>query len=220
MDIENLKLKLNRFPVIPVLAVALIYAGYHYTRYTGMILREGSDSPYLAKEALIEPAKQEVLRIEERIRKANEFWKNLENKKNELRTIAVELDNMKASLSESFDIPDFMKMLITEAKRVGLSVVGLKPTGQIKKEFYSENTFELGFTGAYVQLLAFFDRLSQSQKVLRISNFSIKPRGSAQARFVELEGKLQVKGYSYLGTKADEISKKSSTAPPVSGGGQ
>ncbi|MBI4925749.1 MAG: type 4a pilus biogenesis protein PilO [Bdellovibrio sp.] len=212
---EQLKSRLKRFPVTIWFMIAIGYGAFDYLRYVGIIFKENSDSPFLAKMTQIETAKQEVVKMQDKITKANAFLKNLENKKNELRSLAVELDNMKATLTESLDIPNFMKMLITEARKVGLNVLGLKPTGQTKKEFYSENAFELNFKGAYIQLLAYIDRLSQSQRVMRIASFNIKPSGSAQARFVELEGAMQVKGYYYLGSKADEISRKNNASQPI-----
>ena len=216
MDNERLLANLGRIPTVPLLLAFLFYyIGYGYYSFMG-----AEDSPLTSKKKQVVAAKEENGRIKEKIKKANEFSKSLEAKKSEIQGLVQELNGMKATLSESFDVPEFMKMIITEAKKTGLVVLALKPTSQGKKEYYSESAFELSFKGAYVQLLVFLDRLAQAQKVIRTDHLVIKPKGSPYARYVELEGTVQIKGFSYLGTKADEIAQGSPEVPQSTGGAQ
>ncbi len=216
MDVESLKNLINRIPFIPLFIGIIAYLCFDAYVFTyGKILSYEPGSDYISKQKQIEAKKLENIHIKEKIEKAVEFWKTLESKKKELQNLAKDLDGMKATLSEHLDVPEFMKLILTEAKKVGLTVLGLKPISQNKKEYYTENSFELGFRGAYVQLLVFLDRLSESQRVIRVDNFLIKPKGNPQARFVELEGTIQVKGYYYLGSKLDEVKK-----PPLKSGGE
>lgn len=219
VDGEKLKNIMDRFPIKPALVLVTLYlAGYDY--YFSFL--QDSSSPLVQKTNQISQIKQENLKLKEKIKQAEEFQKNLEVKRQELRSLAQELDNMKATLTEGLDVPDFMKMIITEAKKIGLLVQGLKPIGKDNKEHYSEHAFEFSFRGAYVQILAFLDRLSQSQKVIQIDQISIGPQGSQRSKHIELNGTILVKTFSYLGSPVDEIAthrdQSTSGAPFPTGG--
>ncbi len=114
---------------------------------------------------------------------------------------------MKSTLTENNDIPSFMKLVLTEAKRVGLMVTSLSPLPSLTKQYYIEQPFDLSFQGVYIQLIAFLDRLAQSERIVRVDDFTVKPRGNtAKAnRFVELEVTIKVRTYVYLGTPEDEV---------------
>lgn len=208
MNREMLKERLEKFPITLLLVLFLGYLAYDYS-----VFMNDPASLLTAKKTELKGAKEINNKIQERVKQANEYVRNLEAKTAEIRRLAVELEGMKATLTESLDVPGFMKMAITEAKKVGLVVLGLKPTALNKSEYYVEQAFELNFRGVYVQLLVFLDRLSQAQKIVRVDNFSIKPKGGGSSRYVELEGTVQIKTYYYLGSKADELGRTESLAP-------
>jgi Tfp pilus assembly protein PilO len=201
---------LNKIP-FPLVYLGIIGTlGYHYYD-----LNYPEASKLKQTEATLVSVQGESAKIEDNIRKANEFKKRLETKRAEIRQMAQELDSMKATLSENLDIPAFVKMVVTEARKVGLMVTGIKPSPeQVRKEYYAEQAFDLNFRGVYAQLLVFLDRLSQAQKIVRVDNFTVHPIATASiSRYVELEGLVQVKAYYYLGSKADDIARGGGASP-------
>ena len=72
---------------------------------------------------------------------AEEFYKSLNVKREQIRIQADQLSEKKAIISEEVDVPAFIKMLVTEAKRVGLSVYSIKPAKENKEQFYIEQNF-------------------------------------------------------------------------------
>jgi Tfp pilus assembly protein PilO len=158
----------------------------------------------------LERKKAEVVTKERKIEDAKSFYASLERKREELRQLSHELATMKSTLTETIDIPAFMKLVLGEAKKVGLSVTSLSPMPSVTKPYYIEQPFDLAFQGVYVQFVAFLDRLSQAERIVRVDDFAIKPRNAPLkgGRFVDLEGTLKVKSYVYLGTKEDELAAK------------
>jgi Tfp pilus assembly protein PilO len=202
MDAERIREMINKIPVMPIVGAILLYYGYIYYTFT-----TDPSSPLGQKKAEIELARNETQVLERKLREAQDFLKNLESKKQELRTLAAELDGIKATLSTSLDVGEFMRMVVTEAKKVGLSVISLKPAEQRKSEYYVEQVFDMTIRGVYVQVLVFLDRMSQVQKIVRIDEFGLRPISQLNAKFVQLEGAFKIKAYYYQGSKADELAR-------------
>jgi Tfp pilus assembly protein PilO len=216
---DKLKEILERIPVGMLVALYVGYLGYDAYTFVN-----ASDSPLGQKSAELQTVQKENGDLQVKIKKANDFFKSLDAKKAELRTLAQTLDDLKTTLSTETDVPGFMKMAVTEAKRVGLAVMGIKPLAEVEREYYKEQPFELEFRGVYVQLLVFLDRLSNVQNIVRVDDFDIKPIGLSTSRFVELDGVVKIKTYKYVGTKADAIGRPGDTKPnpassPVQGAG-
>jgi type IV pilus assembly protein PilO len=204
---DKLKEFLDKVPIMVVLVLCLMWLGWDYYTFTS-----DDASPWIMKQREIEGLKTENEKLQTKVKQANEFLKSLESKKAELRKLAEDLDSMKGTVSETLDVPEFMKTTLTEARRVGLIVVKLQPSAAMSKEFYAEQPFDFSFRGVYVQLMAFLDHMANIQKIVRVDNFSVKPVSSSSSRYVELEGTVQIKAYRYLTSKADSIARDKNDA--------
>ena len=200
---EKIRDILNKIPW-PLLGIGyLMNVGWEY-----YLFNNDDSSPLIQQRKKIVAIHAETKENEAKLEKAAEFLRSLEVLRAKLRAIAIELDELKITISEDMDIPGFLDTINSEAKRVGLKISNISPARVNKQEFYSETAFEIAFSGAYVQLLAFLERMSQVQRVVRIETFNMKPVASITARYVELQGKVEIKTYKYEGSRADEISKR------------
>lgn len=202
MNSDRIKEILGKVPVMPLFLIALAYGGYDYYTFT-----TDESSPLLQKRTALVQIQAENQKLQEEVKKAQDFFKSLDTKREELRTLALSLDQMRATLSESLDIPQFIKLVITEASKVGIRVLSIKPTDAKKLEYYTEQAFEVNFRGVYLQLLVFLDRLSNLERIIRVDNFDIHRSGSSLSQYVELSGAIQIKAFKYLGSQADDVVK-------------
>lgn len=200
MSSDKIREIFEKLPLSFLVFVYLAYLAYGYYSFTN-----DSNSPLLQKRQQIELIKQQNGKLETKIIQLSDFARTLESKKEELRRLAQDLQEMKTNLPEELDIPEFMKTVITEAKKVGLTVLSLKPNDTVKAEYYVEQKFTMTFRGAFIQLLAFLERLANVTEIVRIENFDMKSTGSSRARYVELEGSVEIKTYQYVGSKADML---------------
>lgn len=203
MDLGALKEKIKKAPVGVLLVGYLAFLGYDYYHFI-----TDPQSSLQQKTTLFSELKKENVKLKNKVQQADEFFKTLDQKRSELRGLTQQLQEMKGTLSDQLDVPSFVKMVVTEANRVGLTVLSIKPTDTKNSEFYVEQAFELNFRGFFVQLLVFLERLSNVERIVRADNFEVKNLGSSASNYVEVGGVVQIKTYRYLGSKADEVAQK------------
>ena len=206
---EKIKEIVDKIPFGIILICYIGYLGYDFYDFTT------SDSSTIAqKKTEIDNLKLQNAKLVKKNKELDIFVKTLEEKKIALRKMAHELQNVKAILSKDLDIPRFMKVIFTEARKVGITVVGLEPQAQVVKEYYSENSFKLEFKGVFEKLVDLLDRFSESSQIVRVESIKIKPNGNISGKYAEIDGTLDVRIYRYLGTKADSIDKSEINSPP------
>jgi Tfp pilus assembly protein PilO len=207
---ERLKEILNR---IPIAGVLLVFAAYLLYDYYSFIHGE-----YQQRQTELQAVQAETQALTTKLAQAREFYKTLDQKRAELRSLAQQLEQMKATLADTTDVPAFMKMVVIEAARVGLTVLGLKPTTSQTYDYYVEQAFDLQYRSVYPQLVVFLERLSNLETIIRVDNFNAKRNGPSTAQFVELNGVLELRTYRYRTSKADDIVKQNAN-PAASGAG-
>ncbi len=210
MNGDTIKEIIDKIPASLILVIYLGYLGFGYYNF-----ENDSQSELGTKNSEIHAAKANEVKLRKKINEANQFLKTLDAKKEEIRSAMLELQNMKEVLSEKSDVPAFMKMLIIEAKRMGVSVVALKPNGSQDKEFYSESTFQMSIQGVFVQVISFLDRISNVSEIVKIDMIELSPVASSQQQYVVLNGKIDLKTYKYRGSVADSVGKSDKNNTPL-----
>jgi Tfp pilus assembly protein PilO len=202
LNSERLKELLKKIPVSMLFALFVVYLGYQiYSFYND------NTSPFNQKKLQITQSRTENAQVQNKIKQLEEFYKSLDQKRTELRVLAKQLQDLKGTLSETIDIPLFISMVLSEANRAGVTVMGIKPTESKTSEFYAEQDFQLDFKCVYIQLLVFIEHLAQIERILRVDNVELKPVGPSTSNYVEIGGNIEIKSFRYVGTQADEIAK-------------
>lgn len=202
------------FDKIPVLMIAVAFLGF--TAFQHWQFLNSPDSDLNQRIAQVQSMEKEIAKAKERKRQAEQFYRTLEQKRAEVRLLASQLQNMRATLSDDVDVGGFLKTVITEAKKVGLKVLSFRPsTTETKNEYYAETQFLLRFQGLFVQALVFLNRISELDRIVRVENYKITPTGvGSNDRFTELEGQITLSTYRYAASKADEVKGEASVAAP------
>ncbi len=214
MNLLNLREALLKVPITPLVLVYLAYLGYDYYDFMTDI-----GSPLNQAKQRVDVARTELDALNAKIKKVNDFANVLNLKKAELRNLASELESSKASLPESLNIPELMKIVVTEAKRAGLTVTSLKPGDTKSGDYYAEQSFQFSSTGIFFQYAAFLDRISNLQKIITVDSLDFKPVSSASAKYVQLQSSIDFRAYRYLASKEDELGKEASPKPASTGKG-
>ena len=202
MNTDRINEVIGKLPINLIMALYLGYVGFNY--YTFM---SDPGSEINLKEVEATNARNTSEALKKKINDLNLFVKTLDGKKTEVRGLAQELESTKGSLPEKLDIPAIMKMILTEAKKVGLNVSTLKPVQTVNKEYYTEQPFSLVFQGVFPQLVVFLERLANVTEIVKIDHIEIKGT-DANAEYVPLSGTIVIKLFKYLGTTADKVGSK------------
>lgn len=200
---ERIRAIIDKIPINLIMFVLLAYKGYDV-----YVFMNDPQSDLNQRVATIEELQGDMQKLELRVKEIEKFKLTLDQKRESLRTIAQELENLKTSLGSEIDVPAFIKMVTTEARKLGMSVGSIRPAAVLQRDLYNEQAFEISFKGIYVQLLVFLQRLSKMQNIVRIESMDMRPMNNNASvtakRYVDLDGRIQIKAYSYRAPVAEE----------------
>ncbi|NDD92660.1 hypothetical protein EBZ37_11295 [bacterium] len=195
---------LKRFPSMLLLVCYLGYLGYQFYEF------EYTDAGEAQKQQLlVKQADDELEGMRKKKKEGEAFLKSLDAKKEEIREQARKLAGYQGALSEAADIPNLLKILLTEARKLEIRVDRMEPGRKSQKEYYLEQEFKLDVRGSFQQILLFMLRISQMQRILRVGNFNLRVSPvSLSSRAVTLVSSLSINAYQYTVSKEDALSKE------------
>ena len=112
----------------------------------------------------------------------------------------------------------FLQMISTEAQKIGLRVVTIRPTQEKASDYYVSKIIELEFEGAFVQVIAFLKKMSEVKRLTKIQDFTMTSKGNSEAQLVPLAGRLEVEVFRYKVTDEDTLLEKHEVKSKGSGG--
>jgi Tfp pilus assembly protein PilO len=198
--------QIKKIPVLLLAAVGVLYVGYDYWTFI-----DDASSPLNISKSQIQSEGRKLSEVQQRLAAAESYRQVREDRRIALQSRAQELFEMRDTIDHDLNIPEFIKMVVTEAEKVGLEVLSFEPAGSREEEHYLEQTFNLRFSGIYVQLVVFLNRLANVQRIIQVGNFNFTPKNDNTGRFVILEGSLELKTYRYAVSQADEVAQTSSS---------
>lgn len=203
MDALALQISIRKYAPILMIGCVLYYAHDFY-----FVFLKEPESPLLVKKNEVRTVTEETQKLKKRVDELSEFEKKLESMREDVKKIVEDLAEARKALPESVGMPDFMKLVISESKRVGLTVVSVTPMPSVKKDYYLEYPVEVRYRGVYAQLVSYLKRLSGLERIINVDKFDIKPVSLANAKYVQIEGSLRLVTFSYVGSGADGIGKE------------
>lgn len=192
--------RLERFPFIMVFLAYAAYLGYQY-----YLFNYDPSGSIATQKIRIGQMQEELVRQKKKLEEGQAFVEKLEMKKAEIQQMAKKLEDFKVTLNDSLDMPALLKLLVTEAKKVGMKVDKIEPGRKESKDYYMEQEFRLDVRATYLQVIIYAQRLSQLDRILRIGSYSIKSKASSSARNLPLDVRLSVRAYQYQMSKEDKM---------------
>ena len=187
--------------------IGLLFAIYHAYDYY-MVFKTDAASPLMTKNSELSLAIKQNKDLEGKVKSLEEFAKRQKADQENLLALVQQLAETKDALADDVQMPDFMKLVVSEAKRVGMNVLSIVPARKEKKEYYYEYPVEVKFRGLFAQVYSFVNRIASMQRIVRVEKFDMRPVANSFGKYVELEGSLELKTFSYLGSQADDVGKK------------
>jgi Tfp pilus assembly protein PilO len=194
---------LRRIPSFLILFLWIGYLGWQ--AYEFQFSPGGEVEAHIAR---ISAMKRELKELNNKYQEGQSFLKTLDAKKEEVRALAKKLAEFQGALSEQADSAGLMKILLTEAKKIGLRVDRIEPGKKTTRPFYIEQESRLELRGTFQQLHLFVYRVSRMQRILRIENFHFRPApvGAGTAN-LPLSAELGVSSYQYVMSQEDSLVK-------------
>ena len=121
--------RLQRFPFLLVFLLYGIYLGYQL--YVFHYDREGEVEVHKAK---ITSLQTEMQQLKKNLAEGQKFMQTLDAKRRDIQMQVRKLEEFQGAMSENLDVPQMIKMMVTEAKRSGLKVDKIEPGKRNLKE--------------------------------------------------------------------------------------
>ena len=148
------------------------------------------------REQGIQAEQSTIASLERKIKEAQEFERQFEEKKRRYSELVKSLQNLKEALPRQFFLPDLLSDLLREAKQLEIEVTLIRPDlKEDQNELYNSLGFNIESKGTFIQFFIFLDRMAHMSRLINVENFSITK--DATHNFVTMGG---LEG-SFAGTK-------------------
>jgi type IV pilus assembly protein PilO len=87
---------------------------------------------------------------------------------NEIAQLNEQLERQKRIVPDEQEVPGFLILMQTQAVRSGVKIRKYVPKASVKHDYYTELPFDIAIDGPYYKVLDFFQKLSQSERIVDI----------------------------------------------------
>jgi type IV pilus assembly protein PilO len=193
-----------------------------FLRWAGAILGIAVVVPFYFKSTLYPftyaSREKNVMRLEARhnelsrdLEKARLLVRNLERVEKEYEILRDQWDVAQTLLPEENEVPNLLRKVTAAGQQSGIEFDLFRPQAAVPRGFYADNPVEVTVMGGYHQTGVFLSRLANLNRIVNVSNLSIKGMSDQDDNPYSLETSLTLTAYT-LGNGAAGV--------PVEGQGQ
>ncbi len=135
----------------------------------------------------IKPATEEIVILtakkkekEQELGKIKMMKPQLERLRSSVALLQVELDSLETIFPDSANIPELISNLTKVARDEEVATINFKPLGEVKKEYYTENSYEILLIGGYHNLARFFEKVARFDLIINVDNMVLKTSPTLQ----------------------------------------
>ncbi len=111
------------------------------------------------------------------------------------------LEVSKKYLPQEKEIPLLLEKITEFGTQSGLEFLVFKPSGEVEREFYSEVSIKIEVNGTFHNVLRFFDRIANMDRIVTVSNISMQ-KGKKDSG-ASIKTSLSAVTYRYIEPKED-----------------
>jgi type IV pilus assembly protein PilO len=123
---------------------------------------------------------------------------NLAQAKQEVADLNAALKQAIAQLPDTKEIPDLLSGISAVARESGLEIQQFKQKPEVYQEFYAEVPVEILVRGAYWQVEAFFQRVSDLTRIVNMGEIGIKAPTLIESDPVKLQTSCAATTFRFL----------------------
>lgn len=206
-SLTNLLMKVHPF------MIAASYVGY--MAYEVYSFKNSPDSELVMKQQQLAKTESDLQAGRAKLETLKAFYQVIESKREEVRRLAIQLNELKLLVQDKIDVPETQKAILTEAKRAGLNVQSWSVGDAFTNPDYGGRTFAMEAKGLFFRYMIFLDRITSAARILRVKDIDFTPSTTVApaTKFVELNAKIEIIAYNYNQSKADAVAQQQSNSP-------
>jgi type IV pilus assembly protein PilO len=134
------------------------------------------------KNAELETRQATLSQIRAEINRGLTTARRLPEFRNEVTTLEMQLERLRAVLPEQRDVADLLNRVNAMATQSNLRVLGFIPQVETKKTLHTEWPIGLKLEGSYHDMGMFLERISKFPRIINVGNMTVKARDSQTTR--------------------------------------
>jgi len=174
----------SRKIALAIVAPLLIFVGYYFLILGPRMTRTDGLRAHIADM------------IQERARKLSEA-QAMPDRQKEVEVLDRQLKLAIARLPDEKEIPDLLSSVSNLGRDSGLDILIFRQKPETYQEFYAQVPVEMQVRGGYHQVAAFFDRVGKLDRIVNVSDISMKDPKVVGDDMV-LQANCQVTTYRFL----------------------
>jgi type IV pilus assembly protein PilO len=123
---------------------------------------------------------------------------NLDRAREGVANLNGDLKAALAQLPDTKEIPDLLSNISSLGRESGLEIIQFKQRPEQFEDFYAAVPVDILVRGAYVQVAAFFDKVSRMARIVNVSNVTIKSGPRTDADNVQLDSSCAAVTFRFL----------------------
>lgn len=175
------------------------------------------------REQGVQTEQSSIASLERKIKEAQDFERQFEEKKRRYSELVKSLQNLKEALPRQFFLPDLLSDLLREAKALEIEITKIIPDQKEEQgELYNTLGFNIEAKGTFVQFFIFLDRMAHMSRLINVENFKVDKDAShgsvtlgglegafagtnltgGRSLFTGIAGNIRILTYRYRGSPA------------------
>ncbi len=141
----------------------------------------------------------EIQKIEKKLSELEKYFASIEEAKKNIELVAQKIESIQKQLPSDISPTQNLALIKDLADKMNLKDISLKPAANINKGFYSINGYDLKAKGTYLQFLILFEKISESKRLLNVSQMKmnrIEERQRGRFQLVDTEVKIEAFQYN------------------------
>lgn len=130
---------------------------------------------YLPKTEAINTTNNEIANLDRQIRQAKIKAKDLKKLNETKKEVDIQFKQALELLPNEKEIPNLLRKLTELGSESQLDVRSIRIQGEKSKGFYLEIPIPMEIRGEYNNVAVFFDKIRHMERIMNISNVSMKP---------------------------------------------
>ena len=119
----------------------------------------------------------------------------------EIKLLDVRLNRAVLQLPGEKEIPSLLTRVARLGRETDLVVSLFKPGNPVAKEFYTEVPVQLKVVGTYHNLGTLFERLGRMERLVNVSDLTIRPAGKDQKAGATIQAEFGLVTFIYTGAR-------------------
>ncbi len=189
-----------------VILINTIYNGYFFYQEGDIQLRDLQE-----REANLF-AKIKIAKS--KIEKSKEVEEDYESNKVRLNNMIGQIEQVQRKLPDTVNDTEVLDLFSEEAKKINISGVQQSPQKEENKEFYFSKQYQFKGVGTFLQILLFFESLSEKDRLYNVRNLKItKSKEKSKGRYQRLDFTCLIEAFRYNPEYSNDIRKDLESTP-------